>query len=183
MMAEKGLEISLDGVEELEKMFKPSVVEKGTNSAINKILKKAKTQGVKETRKVYNIGAADLKRNVKVRRSTRSTLQGVLTIVGSRLNLILFKGTRQVKKGVSVMVKRGERVLKLHAFISPISGKNLVFKREGDDRLPIISQTAKGPVGMFEDEGLKEVERLIDTELNDLIFKETIFFQDKAKGL
>lgn len=107
-----------------------NIEEKATIRALNRAGDQSVTAISREIRKVYNIGAAFARRQVRtVNRANRGRLYFTIRIFSKRIPLAEFR-PRQTKQGVSVMVKRGSRKLIPHAFLATMpSGHVGVFAR------------------------------------------------------
>lgn len=123
-------------------------------SANYKTAKQATTQAKREIRSVYNIKAKYLNQNIKTHRGSASNHAAKITATGQGIRLKAF-GAKQVKTGVSVQVKKGNRKIIKHAFGPKIPrlGGN-VFVRSGKERLPIKKLFGPGAAAMF---GTKKV--------------------------
>ena len=98
--------------------------------ALNHTIKKAKTSASREIKDQYNIRrVSDVKKSLRVNLSSREILEAQLIATGSPMPLIAFR-PRQIKKGVSVQVFRGQRKRIKKAFIATMrSGHTGVFAR------------------------------------------------------
>ena len=103
--------------------------------AINKTLTGVRTDKTNEAAKVLNLKKADIRNAVKINKATWSNMSASVKRTGKPVALSKFKGTRQTKKGVSVLVKTGgQRTILPHAFIATMtSGHVGVFWRKDDD--------------------------------------------------
>ena len=114
--------------------------------AVNKTAKSTRAEMSKRLRaQVVNIKKGDLdKRNLLLRRGTRSAPNATITITGSRIPLIYFKGTTESRKGVGYKIRPGGARKRIaDAFITTVNAGNSgaskkgVFVRRGKERLPI----------------------------------------------
>lgn len=141
-MAEINVDLNLYQVAKLNHLFReyPRRIPRVVAAAVNETAKKEKVQVAKDIREKVNMKAADVKKFIVIRRATPKTQGGALVIEeGKRIPLKGF-GARQSKKGVTYKIEKKEkRKLVPSAFGPKIPrlGKH-VFKREWDDRLPII---------------------------------------------
>lgn len=108
-----------NAVQELRKEFRDltnAEFSKGTARAINHTLSKVKTASSKEIRQVYNLMARDVNQALTVRRAYPTELTGMVIAEGKPIPLRRFN-PRQTKEGVSVIIKKGSRVLIKSAFL------------------------------------------------------------------
>lgn len=126
---------------------------KAISNALNRAATQSRTASGREIRKIYNISAANVNKQIKVRYSQPRTLTARVIASGSPLSLTLF-GARQEKasetvkfdkkgnitrksrttrkapkSGVSFEVKRGNREILPTAFIQSANGGTVVFAR------------------------------------------------------
>lgn len=149
-------------------------------SAINKILIQGRNIASRKVRDVYNVKAKILKDNTVIRRASNRSLEGQLIIRGRKLPLIAF-GARKVRRGTTVRVKKSSgRKLIRHAFIATMpSGKVHVWMRRGPGRLPIDAKFTISPAGMFENEGVKAFEDLMQRKLPATIDHELQYYLER----
>ena len=160
------------------------VYPRAANSTINKLLARIRTRSLREVRKHYNIRAKALRSFTVARRSRRALLIANLVIKGPRLPIHEF-GAKQRRKGVSVRIRKdtGRTVIK-GTFIAELSsGKISVFKRRNEKRLPIDILYTTSPAQMFEQEGVKAAENVLDSDAAKILTNEIKFFESKlGKG-
>ena len=116
---------ALDGV----KKGVPKVLTRATN----KTLITVKSESAKAVYAELNLTQKRIKKNIKIHKMRWDHLQGDFSTTGKPVNLIDFTGTRPVKKGVSVKVKRGSKKSTIpHAFITYGRGgvKRIVGRRK-----------------------------------------------------
>ena len=132
---------------------------------VNKIITKGKAAANRRVRETYYIKAADLNKSMKITRASYSNPEAQLRIRGRRIAVYAF-GARQTKKGVTVRIRRDRgRKLIRHAFIAAMpTGHTGVFQRKTIKRLPIKELYSLSPAQMFELEGVKEVNLIIERE-------------------
>ncbi len=200
----------ITGINSLERQFKPAIVRRGTNSAINKVGSKARTAGSKKTREKYNIKAGSLKKKVKLKRSKPATLTAYLNIKGRKFNAASYAGSRQTAAGVTYSVIRGQKKTANQAFMVLLSdigrgkdrtqrkgkpypkqrklfrqrakkGKKIAMQRVEASRYPIRQVVDFSAPEMFEDTGLKETMAIIEDEMDSMIMREVNHFQSKVK--
>jgi len=102
--------------------------------AINRTLAGVRTDKTNEAAKVLNLKKTDIRNAVRINRATWSNMAASVRRTGKPVPLAKFKGTRQVRRGVSVLVKiGGQRTVLPHAFIATMrSGHVGVFWRKDD---------------------------------------------------
>jgi hypothetical protein len=106
----------------------------GVARALNHTAAKAQTAANKTIREVYNIKARDVRRAMRMVRARPNYPQARIDITGAPLPLLAF-GARQLRTGVSVAVKKGERKKVQRAFVQTMpSGHKGVFARGGYER-------------------------------------------------
>lgn len=106
-------------------------IDRATARAINHTSAKARTPIKGEIRRRYNIQAKALAgKGTSLTKAFPRKLQGSVDASTRPIPLILFNGTRQTDKGVTVTVLRGQRKLIRGAFITTTkAGKRGVFAR------------------------------------------------------
>lgn len=132
--------------------------------ALNRTVDGARTQAVREIRKIYKVRAETVRKAFTTHKASRESLRAVLTASGKPLPLIGF-GARQVKAGVSVDIKKGRKVVK-HAFVQTIArtGYVGVFLRKGGNRLPIKQLYSVSVPGIFSVKGVQAALDQANTE-------------------
>lgn len=153
---------------------------KAGNRALNKIAQSTKTQIVREITKDINMKSGDVAKAFSVIRSVEGTLTAVIRALRSRrFNLIRF-GARQVKKGVSVAFKRGQRKVIQGAFIA--NQGRTVFKREGKTRTPIKSLLSPySTTDLFKSERMKKrVQEFLHEAYPRVLIQELRYFFSKT---
>ena len=109
--------------------------DKVKSRAINNTLRSMVPQSAKLIGTELNLPAKRIKKDITVKKATKSVASGMLIFKSRPIGLAQF-GARQTKKGVSVKVKKtGKRSLIKHAFMSESnqkgqSGIKHVFRRE-----------------------------------------------------
>ena len=118
------------------------IANKVTARAVNRTVEQAKTAMVKEIRSTYAVTSSYVRERLRIKRATFKAGQfGIRAeLIGGdgkrrSANVINF-GARQIRKGVSIKVRRDKRrsVIK-SAFIA--NNGRTVFRRTGAARLPI----------------------------------------------
>jgi hypothetical protein len=131
-------------------------------SACNKTAAQGLTFAKKEIRQDYGVTASALNKNMKIHKAKENTPADI-TAYNKGMGLKNFSA-RQVKIGVSVMVKKGQRKIIRSAFGPKINrlGKN-VFVRETEKRYPIKKLVGPGAAKMF---GSKKIMTSTKTWIN-----------------
>lgn len=111
------------------------IEEKATVRALNRAGDQAITAASREIRKRYNLKAATVRSQIKVRtRAKEGQLKFVMRIFSKRIPLIEFAAT-QTRKGVAIRILKGARKVIPHAFIATMrSGHTGVFVRSFGSR-------------------------------------------------
>ena len=100
--------------------------------ALNKTAKSVQIQASREIRDAgYNVKSATIKKAIKVRLANNNVLQAGVRALGRPIPLIDY-GARQTKKGVSVNVKDGRKLIS-GAFIAtmPTGHKGVFLRKKG----------------------------------------------------
>lgn len=104
-------------------------------SAINKVLRQAKTLASKELRTVYRLKKVDIDRGMSLKLARGNDFTGTLEIGGKKLKLAIFPH-RQLKVGVKVTIIRQAPKKIPGSFIAVLSsGHEGIFKRKGSKRI------------------------------------------------
>ncbi|MCK9324585.1 MAG: phage tail protein [Bacteroidales bacterium] len=131
--------------------------------AINNTLSGVQTDLNKETRKILNITASRIKKDVTISKATSTRLCAQVSSAGRPVGLTNFTGTKQRAKGVSVSVRKdtprsiirgafiakglndNEHVFwrKWHSYKNPVNSKIVYAKLPAKYKLPI--KTLYGP--------------------------------------
>jgi hypothetical protein len=99
-------------------------------SAINKTLDGVRTDAVQEVYNDLHLTKTRIRKDFTINRSSAAFPTGRIFARGNPVGLISFSGTRQVKKGVSVQIKRlGKRTVVKSAFIQTAKNARNVFRR------------------------------------------------------
>jgi len=147
------LKVELKGVKELSEGLDDKLLGKITGRTMKRTATKFKTFTTQQVRKNYNIKAKDLKEYIKLKKVGNGGYKFI--IQGKTLGLEKFKA-RQTKSGVSVMIKKGNRIKLSHAFLAKDSNGNIrVFERETKKRMPITRLFSVSVPQMFNKKILK----------------------------
>lgn len=147
---------------------------------LNRTVDIAKTDMSREIRSEFALPAAYVRERLTVRRASakRGGLRLEAELRGGRkgrrsANVIAFKAT-QVRKGVAVTIKRGQRKTIGGAFIG--NAGRTVFRREGRARLPIKPVQTIEVAQMFNTRRVNAaVVRAINTKLPQVFARELRF--------
>lgn len=91
--------------------------------AVNKTMTGIRTDAVQEIYNVLNLTKKRIRRDFAIRKMTWSSPEARIVSIGKPVSLTTFSGTREVKSGVSVKVKRtGSRKIIKRAFIEATKG-------------------------------------------------------------
>lgn len=172
----------------------PAAANRVISRSINKTLTSVNSKAAKLVADSYNLTQKRIKQDFSTIKSTVSNIRGVWSSTGEPIGLTSFKGTRPVKKGVSIKVMKNKpRTILKHAFIARIGGKDNVFWREDvygrpqrpnfpygvlpkHYRLPI--EIRKGPRiedELSKDKTIGELQNHADERLQTIIDQETNF--------
>lgn len=162
------LQSNIDQVRRRLTRVQRQVIPQAAARALNRVARQAHTQMAREVAGSYAIKVGDAKKAIRVTRTAgRHSLTAVLTAAGSRLPLMQFRA-RQTRRGVTVMVRRGERKLVRGAFVATMkSGHTGVFARgrygpggfqPAKPRLPITELTTLSVPGAL---GQREIQQRI----------------------
>ncbi len=164
------INVEFEGIDKALAALNPQEYKKALSKTVRRMGQRFRTTATKEVRNTYYIKAKKLKEKIK----TRTVRDGNGTVwkfeVRDNQSSLINFGARQIKKGVSVKVRkdRGRKVIK-GAFIVKGAGGNLqVFKRAGKERMPIDAKKTLSVPQMFNDDVLnkatKEVEERYASE-------------------
>lgn len=125
-----------------------NAVKKATTSASTKTAAQGLTFAKRTIREDYNIKAADLGKVMKKTKAYKGRHASIIA-TGRGIALSKFRA-RQLKKGVSVSVKKGTRKLLPGRFIATMkSGHKGVYTRKSKTRLPIKELYGPGAATLF----------------------------------
>lgn len=138
----------------------PERVMRAAKRAGRDALRTAKTDAKREIRTRKAIRPARAAKSIRVFSPAGvQTLEGLewgVRVYGNGFPLIDY-GARQTKKGVSVKINVGKRVLIKSAFIATMAnGHRGVFVRKGKTRFPIKELYSSTPADVFRDKGTSE---------------------------
>ena len=116
-----------------------TAVRRTARKASRTSLRDMRSEAVKIVRESKRLKARAVRKAIVSRKNRGRGLDDMewgVDIRGGKTRLIDYPA-RQTKKGVSVEINRGQRVLIRGAFITVVGGHKGVFKRKGAARLPI----------------------------------------------
>jgi|GEM_PF-2246573 hypothetical protein len=161
--------VKIEGIDEALAAVDPKICKKALAKTVRRMGQKFKAVATKEVRKTYNIKAKRLKERIKTRTATSDNgFVWTLKVDGRQTGLVGF-GARQVKKGVSVRVRkdRGRKVIK-GAFIAPGKSGNVhVFRRVDGKRLPIEAKKTLSVPQMFNDKIVEKAKKEVAESFSD----------------
>jgi len=161
------LKVKLEGFEDIRKTLDKDLLKKVTGRTIKRTVNKFKTVTTREVRKTYNVKAKDLKKHIKLKRT--SNFEYLFTAKSERFGLEKF-GARQTKQGVSVRIRkdRGRKVIKGAFLAKDIKGNIRIFKRRYKERLPLDRFYSISIPQMFNKEivnkGFEEAQKTFEKE-------------------
>lgn len=186
-----GFKIDFDGnaLLQAQKMLKniPGGMETATARAINRALQGARAVTVKAIRERYTVRATDIRETLRIKKATKSDLEGSLTSRGTKLdiNASHFKvrprtdttGNRQ-RKVVAELIK-GSPFEVQRGFIY----NTQVFRRAGRARLPIAKQVGPAVPQMLEqDDVLQRATEAISERFRERLEHETEVLLNNLDG-
>lgn len=129
-------------LDKLRKLLTPAQIATAQARALNRTIDSAKTATSREIRNVYAIGATGLSKRMPVSRANRSKQSAELNAEARPLPIMDFK-PRQVMKGVSVAITKGNRTIIKSAFIKKLPGGKMGVMARG-------AYAAKGKIEEFQ---------------------------------
>lgn len=117
----------------------PRALPKVMSRAINRTASSARTQTARKISEIVRLKVSTIRKRVSLEKASYTRWIATLGISGYRIPLINF-GAKQTRTGVSYTIdKKSGRKKLAHAFVATMSsGHKGVFKRKGEDRLPIV---------------------------------------------
>jgi len=148
--------------------------------ALNKTATQSRNLASKNIRQVLNLKASRIKRILKITRASKNKMVSSVRAGYQPIPLIYYNGVRQVKKGVSVTMRKDKsRKVFKGAFMATMpSGHKGVFRRKSKARLPI--KELKGPnpqkvfaenIGIITQQSGDILERVYNNELKFIFSK------------
>lgn len=123
--------------------------------AMNKASKVARTASLLHTRQAWNLRARDLKNKTKLKPANVNNAEVRFTMHSTPINLFEFKA-QEYTKGVSYKIQKKRKKLG-SAFIKGTGRNQLVLKRVGKDRYPLLPHFSITPSYMFSTEKSENV--------------------------
>lgn len=117
----------------------PRAVDKAANRAINKTLTRGRTLTTRLIREETPLTAKLIRARIKIIRSNRTTLEGIIKPTGSQIPLIFFQARRSTRgRGVTYQIRKSEgRQLLKSAYIRDTAGAGKqVLRRKSDPQRP-----------------------------------------------
>lgn len=155
-------------------------------SAMNKTIAIARTDMSREIRNEFALKAGYVSERLRVRKAWRSgALELTASLAGGdgrkrSANVIAF-GARQIRKGVSVRIRKGRRKVIAGAFIA--NKGRTVFIREGRTRLPIKAVQTLDVAQMFNTKRINaRVIATINRRFPQIFAHEAQFALRRARG-
>lgn len=113
-------------------------IRRAETRGLNRALRGARTELSREVRKEYRLKSRTISDAVGLERASASDRipTATLTVTQKPIPLVQYGSPRQVRKGVSVTIRKGQRQTVQSAFIVDSRGAQ-AYLREGKSRLPI----------------------------------------------
>lgn len=200
------LKIEIKGLEEVKKMLDPKIYRSAMRATLNDLSSAVSTQVSKQIKDRYTLPSARIKQGIDIKKAGADDMRAVLTFSGKPPGLQhykavqtlvnvqrkqtskgivtkRFKRARQMMKGVSVEVIRGGRKLVRGAFLmTTTKGGGGVWRRKGEDRMPIERRFGPSIKGMFKQMGGKTLAEKIVGERLAQIFRRNVQRYEYKKG-
>ena len=153
---------------------------KAVRSALNKVVRQARTASGKTVRKVYGIRARDLKAYVRLRPATNRNLEAELILSGQTIPLHLFKPKEASDGTITVEVKLKERRTVKGGFrLKKLGDAAFIRRRKGVERFPLEWLRSVSAAKMYEAEGEEAFTDYINENLGRIINNELNFFLNR----
>lgn len=180
------MNIQIHGIDKALRGIDPKIAEKALRMGINDAARYGRTHAGREIRKVWNIKADRVRKEIKTIKLARTgDLDARIQAKGRPISLIHFgakgrsgaitttakkstKGKRTLRnQGVTVQVEKGKQTRMPNAFIATMKNGNMgVFQRLGKTRLPIASRATVTIATMLgQDRVYNPVRRIIEERL------------------
>ena len=166
---------SLMNLKQITQQLRPAALR-----ALNKTARMVEVQANRQIRGRYNLKRSEVDAAISSKAASISKLTAMISAKGKPLKLYNF-GRNQTKKGVPVIIIKGQRKIIAHAFYAIMkTGHAGVFQRTSRKRLPIKELTTISIAQMF---GTKvNREKLINffyEKLPEVLRHEIKFFLDR----
>lgn len=186
-MSDIRISITEDTIKRVEKILAgvPKGAPRALSNAINRGLSKARTEAVREIKKIYTVNPGEIQKNtqIQVRRANVGEIAGYVTFSGVKIPLYKFSVNPKIPgtgEKVHAVVKRGGGGTFEDGFIQKMRSSRHVglFVREGRKRLPIEEVMGLAVAQMvgneqvteqMEKEAQKTVEQRIEHEITRLL--------------
>ena len=171
---------SIDAVKEMLDGLRQDGGMKAHVLAINKTLTGAKTEAVDAVYKQLNLTKTRIRQDFTINRATYTTPKGGIKAQGNPVGLISFSGTRAVKKGVSVLVRRdGVRKILPHAFIATAkTAQNVWWRGWTGPRQPVKPTLNYARLPKIY---RHPIHRLTGPRIEDILGKDEVFYEVQDK--
>ncbi len=140
-------------------------------NSVNRAVAQTRTQARRQVQEEVALKARDVNAAIVGRRAVRGQLAGAVEILNKPIPLHRY-GAKQTRKGVTVRVKKsgGRKLVGGHFVATMRSGHVGVFRRKGDNRLPIRERFGPSVLQVLNDQGqtqriLKFASRSLQKEL------------------
>ncbi len=172
------MDVKLNGVDEILSQLNPKLYSKSLNRTINDVGRKITTSMIKDVRKKYNISAKDLKKYMKVSRSSYSKLEYVIDISSKTRNVKHFSPKALSAKGkVSIKIKKGKkRSVLIPAFKAKNSGA-ILTRVKGTQKIKAVQTLSV--TQMFNKKTLEIAEEINEKEFGKTFKKNFDFYTGK----
>jgi len=192
------LRFELSNLEELRRVYDPSLVEKALVRSINRVSEKARTRVNREVRSEYHIKARDVNKALSIHRAQRGQTEALLVYAGARIGLHKF-GARV--RTVRVKTRRWGntrrqvrvRVRKDSALESAVGGKGIagfmspqgfIYARVGLKRTPLKFLAGPSVPHMVDnDTVLDQVNQMMAVELPKEFNHHMDFYLQRQLGI
>lgn len=175
------IHLNTDGFAEIQQAIQQN--EKAANIAlqrsINKTAKHAQSQLTKKVSQTLALPQKKIREQISIRNASRNNPQATITVSRKSIRLIEYQ-PRQVKRGVSIRVKKGRpRKTIKSAFIATMRSEHRgVFIRERSTSLPIRELYGSAVIEVAQD-FMDETAEIVQAKLLDIFRHEFEFAQQK----
>jgi len=178
--------VDTKGLKELENAIDEKAIRRATTRTVNELGRGLSTKLVKDARSEYSIKSSELKSYIKTTKADSHKPVFSMTISSSPLSLSkfqmrekTFRTKRGKRKGVTVKVfrKQSRKVVK-----GGFTGTNRqIFKRTGQERLPIKKLTTLSAPQMFKEESIKDGYGEVEEKMPKIFERNLDFYLSKKK--
>lgn len=201
------ISISFSNMEEIRRVYDPSIVDRATRDATRRLRDKVATQVSKAVRDVYSIKAGDISRSLRKRARTRVGHEGLLVYTSKRLSLSYFatnngqpnagnrpkvKTPRGVRRGAKVKVvkSKGRTIIdgafwgRGRAGIIDGAGAWQIFVRKGSKRNPIKKLTGPSVSQLVGSRtALEAVNQVVGRDADKILAQRIDFYTGRKAGV